>query len=153
MKSKNILLLLIFINSLFLLGEFILYKRITGLYLGTILGCIIILFYKSLSFIDNVFKLLLHLNLFILVVNLFFRDYLLIPPLFSSGDNVFEQDIIRNISLGPFSFDLRRSTGIIDNIHVSTLLLLFLIFIFYFEKRKKLFLFSSIIFFLSLNFQ
>ncbi len=153
MKGKNILLLLIFINSIFLIGEFILYNRITGLYLGTILGCSIILFYKSLSFIDNVFKLLLHLNLYILVVNLFFRDYLLIPPLFSSGDNVFEQDIIRNISLGPFNFDLRRSTGIIDNIHVSTLLLLYLVFIYYIKRKKKLFIILSIIFFLTLNFQ
>jgi hypothetical protein len=78
---------------------------------------------------------------------------MLIPPLFSVGDNVFEQDIIRNISIGSLNLDLRRSTGIIDNIHVSTLLLLYLIFIFYFENKKKLFIFSSIIFFLSLNFQ
>ena len=68
----------------------------------------------------------------------------MIPPLFSAGDNVFEQDIIRNISFGSFNIDLRRSTGIIDNIHVSTLLLLYLIFIYYFENKKKLFLFFDL---------
>lgn len=145
--------MLIFINTLFLFGEFILYNRISGLFLGSILGGLIILFYRSFPFIDFLFKLLLVSNLFILIVNLFFREYLLIPPLFSAGDNVFEQDIIRNISFGPFNIDLRRSTGIIDNIHVSTLLLLYLIFIFFVNGKKKLFLFSSIIFFLTLNFQ
>ena len=145
--------MLIFINTLFLFGEFILYNRISGLFLGSILGGLIILFYRSFPFIDFVFILLLVSNLFILIVNLFFREYLLIPPLFSAGDNVFEQDIIRNISFGPFNIDLRRSTGIIDNIHVSTLLLLYLAFIFFVNGKKKLFLFSSIIFFLTLNFQ
>ena len=145
--------MLIFINTLFLFGEFILYNRISGLFLGSILGGLIILFYRSFPFIDFLFKLLLVSNLFILIVNLFFREYLLIPPFFSAGDNVFEQDIIRNISFGPFNIDLRRSTGIIDNIHVSTLLLLYLVFIFFVNGKKKLFLFSSIIFFLTLNFQ
>lgn len=130
-----------------------LYNRISGLFLGSILGGLIILFYRSFPFIDFLFKLLLVSNLFILIVNLFFREYLLIPPLFSAGDNVFEQDIIRNISFGPFNIDLRRSTGIIDNIHVSTLLLLYLVFIFFVNGKKKLFLFSSIIFLLTLNFQ
>ena len=141
------------INTIFLIGEFILYNRISGLFLGSILGGLIVLFYRSIPFIDFLFKLLLVSNLFILIVNLFFREYLLIPPLFSAGDNVFEQDIIRNISFGPFNIDLRRSTGIIDNIHVSTLLLLYLVFIFFLKGKKKLFLFSSIIFFLTLNFQ
>lgn len=141
------------INTIFLIGEFILYNRISGLFLGSILGGLIVLFYRSIPFIDFLFKLLLVSNLFILIVNLFFREYLLIPPLFSAGDNVFKQDIIRNISFGPFNIDLRRSTGIIDNIHVSTLLLLYLVFIFFLKGKKKLFLFSSIIFFLTLNFQ
>jgi hypothetical protein len=152
-KYKSAILVLIFINTLFLFGEFILYNRISGLFLGSILGGLIILLYRSYPFIDFLFKLLLVSNLFILIVNLFFREYLLIPPLFSAGDNVFEQDIIRNISFGPFNIDLRRSTGIIDNIHVSTLLLLYLVFIFFVNGKKKLFLFSSIIFFLTLNFQ
>lgn len=146
-------MVLILINTIFLLGEFILYNRISGLFLGSVLGGLIVLFYRSFPFIDFIFKLILVSNLFILIVNLFFREYLLIPPLFSAGDNVFEQDIIRNISFGPFNIDLRRSTGIIDNIHVSTLLLLYLVFIFYANGKKKYFLFSSVIFFLTLNFQ
>lgn len=153
MKNKSIILFLIFINTLFLFGEFIIYHRISGLFLGSIIGGLIFLFYRSIQVIDYIFKLLLVSNFFILIVNLFFREYLLIPPLFSAGDNVFEQDIIRNISLGPFNIDLRRGTGIIDNIHVSSLLLLYLVFIFYIKGKKKLFLFSSIIFFLTLNFQ
>ncbi len=153
MKNNTSILFLIFINTLFLFGEFILYNRISGLFLGSILGGIIFLFYRSFHIIDYIFKLLLISNLLILIVNLFFREILLIPPLFSAGDKVFEQDIIRNISFGSFNIDLRRSTGIIDNIHVSTLLLLYLVFIFYVKGKKKLFLFSSVIFFLTLNFQ
>lgn len=153
MKNKASIYLLIFFNSLFLIGEYILYDRITGLYLGSILGGAIYLGYSKIPLIDFIFKLLLFSNLCILVVNLFFRDLLLIPPLFSAGDNVFEQDIIRNISLGPLSIDLRRSTGIIDNIHVSTLLLLYLVFIYYKNGSTKLFFLSSILFFLTLNFQ
>lgn len=114
---------------------------------------LLIIFYKKIPFIDFFFRLILISNLFILIVNLFLRDYLLIPPLFSSGDNVFEQDIIRNISLGPLSINLRRSTGIIDNIHVSTLLLLFLVFIYYVKKKRVYFILGSILFFFTLNFQ
>lgn len=153
MKSKSLALLLFVLNSLFLIFEFILYKRVSGLFLGTILSFFILMFYNRLFLIDYFFKLILTLNLCILIVNLFFREYLLIPPLLSSGDNVFEKEIIRNISIGTFSIDLNRSTGIIDNIHVSTLLLLYSIFIYYIEKKKKLFVISSIVFFLSLNFQ
>jgi hypothetical protein len=144
---------LIIINTFFLFGEFLLYKRISGLFLGSILGGFIILFYRSIPFIDFLFKLLLLSNLLILVINLFFREYFIIPPLFSSGDNVFEQDIIRNISFGSFNIDLRRSTGIIDNIHVSTLLLLYLVFIYFINEKKYKFIFISLVFFLTLNFQ
>ncbi len=145
--------MLIIINTFFLFGEFLLYKRISGLFLGSILGGFIILFYRSIPFIDFLFKLLLLSNLLILVINLFFREYFIIPPLFSSGDNVFEQDIIRNISFGSFNIDLRRSTGIIDNIHVSTLLLLYLVFIYFINEKKYKFIFISLVFFLTLNFQ
>lgn len=144
---------MIIFNIFFLIGETILYNRITGLYLGSILGGLIIYFYRYIPLIDFSFKFILIANLLILITNLFFRDLFLIPPLFSSGDNVFEQDIIRNISFGSFSIDLRRSTGIIDNIHVSTLLLLYLVFIYYIKEKKILFLFTSLVFFLTLNFQ
>lgn len=144
---------MILFNSLFLIGEYILYERTTGLYLGSILGGAIYLGYRKIPLIDLIFKLILFSNLCILIVNLFFRDWLLIPPLFSAGDNVFEQDIFRNISLGPLSVNLRRSTGIIDNIHVSTLLLLYSVFIYYKKGSIKLFFLSSILFFLTLNFQ
>lgn len=144
---------MIIFNIFFLIGENILYNRITGLYLGSILGGLIIYFYRYIPLIDFSFKFILIANLLILITNLFFRDLFLIPPLFSSGDNVFEQDIIRNISFGSFSIDLRRSTGIIDNIHVSTLLLLYLVFIYYIKEKKILFLFTSFVFFLTLNFQ
>jgi len=153
LKSKLAIIILVIINFIFLFGEYFLYNRITGLYLGSILGGLIILFYRYIPLIDFLFKVILILNLLILITNLFFRDIFLIPPLFSSGDNVFEQDIIRNISFGTFSIDLRRSTGIIDNIHVSTLLLLYLVFIYYIKKNKILFLFTSCVFFLTLNFQ
>ena len=153
MKGKILIFLIFFLNLSCLLGEYILYNRISGLFLGSILSVFIISLYRYIPFLSLFFKILLVSNLIILIVNLFFRDFILIPPLFSAGDNVFEKDIIRNISIGSFSIDLRRSTGIIDNIHVSTLLLLYLIFIYYFENKKNLFLFSSIIFFLSLNFQ
>ncbi len=153
MKSKFAIILLIIFNIFILIGEYILYNRFTGLYLGSILGGLIIYFYRYIPLINFSFKFILILNLFILIINLFFRDLFLIPPLFSSGDNVFEQDIIRNISFGSFSIDLRRSTGIIDNIHVSTLLLLYLVFIYYIKEKKILFLFTSFVFFLTLNFQ
>jgi hypothetical protein len=153
LKNKTAILLLICFNALFLIVEYILYRRISGLFLGSILGGIIFIFYSKIPLIDFIFKMLLFSNLCILIVNLFFRDLLIIPPLFSAGDNVFEQDIIRNISFGPLSIDLRRSTGIIDNIHVSTLLLLYLVFIYYKKGSKKLYFFSSILFLLTLNFQ
>jgi hypothetical protein len=153
LKNKNSLFLLIIINSIFILGEFVIYNRISGLFLGSIIGCLILLVYKSFPLFDYLFKLLLISNLLILIINLFFREYLIIPPLFSAGDKVFEQDIIRNISFGTFNISLRRSTGIIDNIHVSTLLLLYLVFIYLIKQKRVLFLFTSIIFFLTLNFQ
>lgn len=153
MRSKFFIFFIFIVNTLILLGEYLLYKRISGLFLASIFSFFIIFFYRSLPLIDFIFKLVLVSNLIILIINLFFRDFLLIPPLFSSGDNVYEQDIIRNISIGPLNMDLRRTTGIIDNIHVSTLLLLYLIFIYYIKKYQILFLFSSTIFFLTLNFQ
>lgn len=153
MKNKVFIFLIASFNIIFLVGEFILYKRLSGLYVGSILSVILIIFYNNFKFIDYIFKIILISNLLILIINLFFREYLLIPPFFSSGDNVFEQDIIRNISLGSYIISLRRTTGIIDNIHVSTLLLLYLIFIFFKKKKKILFTFTSVIFILTLNFQ
>jgi hypothetical protein len=153
LKNKIPIFALIFFNILFLIGEYSLYNRISGLFLGSIIGAIILICYNRIPLVDSIFKLLLFSNLLILIVNLFFRDFLIIPPLFSAGDNVFEQDIIRNISIGPLSIDLRRSTGIIDNIHVSTLLLLYLVFIYYKKGWNKFFFLSSILFFFTLNFQ
>lgn len=96
---------------------------------------------------------ILFTNLFILTSNTFFGNIFLFKPIISSEDNVYEKVIERSIQFFGQEFTLRRSTGIIDNIHVSTFIDLILVYFSFFKKWKLIFLIALIVLFLNLNLQ
>lgn len=83
----------------------------------------------------------------------FFYSNVYLQPVFGNGEFTFEKLIQRSITLFGNEFRLRRSTGFVDNIHVSAFLNLLLIFYLYYKKKPILYLISILILFLNLNFQ
>lgn len=152
---KNIFAFFILFFSLAcIIGSYIIDFPILGFYVGCILGIIVHITYKFFKKYYNLFfKTLLFLNIIYLSVNLFFRDIVILPPIFGSPDNMYLKDIYRVISLFGNEFLMRRSSGISDNIHITSLLILFSVFIYYKEKNKLLFSYAIILTILSLNFQ
>jgi len=145
---------LIYFSVLALFGEYFITKKITGLYLGAILGLALFYYPSKLIILNKIIKILLFINIIVLGWNTFFRDIFNIPPILSLNPTVYKESILRSINLGFIELRLNRSTGIADNIHVSTLLLLY--FIIYAENKRGLRFFSLIskgILFASLNFQ
>jgi hypothetical protein len=129
-------------------------NNISGLFFGTLISIIFTInYYKFKKIYDLIFFSLLFLNIIYLTINIFFRDLFILPPIFSSVDNVYERDIFRNIDLFGLEFSMRRASGIIDNIHVTALLILFSSILYYNQKKYILFSFSSFLLLISLNLQ
>lgn len=152
---KKFIAQILFFSAIFaVIGEYLITKKITGLYLGVIIGLVLFSYPKKLNLFHRIIKILLILNIIVLGWNTFFRDILNIPPVLSLNPTVYKENILRSINLGFVELRLNRSTGIADNIHVSTLLVLY--FIIYAEGKKRLKLLSiisKVILFASLNFQ
>jgi hypothetical protein len=129
-------------------------NNISGLFFASFLAILMSIYYLKFKKLFNfVFKTLLFLNIMYLSINLFFRDYFILPPIFTSVDNVYERDIYRNIDLFGLELSFRRASGIIDNIHVTALLILFSIILYIEEKKNILFFYSSILLLISMNIQ
>lgn len=145
---------ILFFSLACIIGSYLIDFPILGFYFGCVLGIIIHMTYKYLfKYINFFFKTLLFLNIIFLSVNLFFRDIIIIPPIFGSPENMYLKDIFRVISFFGNEFLMRRSSGISDNIHITSLLILFSVFIYYKEKKKFLLIYSLLLTALSLNFQ
>ena len=156
MISKKTFLLLFIILFNFLATVFSKYLgfNISGLFVGSIIGMGIFFVGKGyFVIVDKIFKLLLFLNLIMLFNNLFFADYFIFPPLFSSPDETYNKTIIRAINIFGNEFRMRRTTGLSDNIHVSSLLNLILCYILWVKNQKVLYYISSLVLFFSLNIQ
>lgn len=154
-NMKNILASLTLLFSILCIGiSYFIDFPIIGLYVGSVFGIIVHVTYKYFHYYYNIlFKTMLIINLVFLTVNLFFRDILVIPPIFGSPDQMYLKDIYRVISFFGNEFLMRRSSGISDNIHITSLLILFSVFIYYKEKKKFLLTITLLLTFLSLNFQ
>jgi|688.fasta_scaffold286840_2 hypothetical protein len=125
-----------------------------GLYSGYLIGSLFFLFRKNFSkFYEVIFVSIALANILILGWNTFFHSVVYLPPVFGNGEFTYEKFIQRSISLLGNEFRLRRSTGFVDNIHVSAFLNLLLIFYLYYKKTPFLYYFSIIILALNLNFQ
>ena len=129
-------------------------SNISGLFFGTFISILFTSnFYKFKKFYNLFFTSLLLLNIIYLTINIFFRNIIILPPIFSSVDNVFERDIFRNIDIFGFELSMRRASGIIDNIHVTALLILFSSVLYYNQKKYILFSYSSFLLLISMNLQ
>lgn len=153
--NKNIfaVTLLLFNLSFYLLGKFQ-GIEIRGIFFAVIVGVIFLFIPKSYNGIFYIIFLgILLANLFILTSNTFFGNIYLLKPYISSEENVYEKVIERSIQFFGQEFRLRRSTGIIDNIHVSTFINLILVYFSFLKKWKILFIIALIVLFLNLNLQ
>jgi hypothetical protein len=145
---------IILFNIFAILFSVFLGYKINGLFFGSIVGMAFFFFPKdNFVLINNLFIFLLFLNLFVLINNLFFYDYFIVPPLFGSPDETYNKTIIRAINLFGNEFRFRRTTGISDNIHVTSLLNIILCYFLWIKKRNFLFYLSTFILFISLNIQ
>jgi hypothetical protein len=156
MISKKTFLLLFIILFNFLATVFSKYLgfNISGLFVGSIIGMGIFFVGKGyFVIVDKIFKLLLFLNLIMLFNNLFFADYFIFPPLFSSPDETYNKTIIRAINIFGNEFLMRRTTGLSDNIHVSSLLNLILCYILWVKNQKVFYYIASGVLFFSFNIQ
>jgi hypothetical protein len=154
-SNKLFFISVILIFNLFaiLLSSFFGYK-VNGIFIGSIVGMTFFFFPKNnFRFFNYIFIFLLYSNLFILINNLFFYDFFVIPPLFGSTDETYKKTIVRAIIFFENEFRLRRTTGLSDNIHVSSLLNIILCYYLWIKKKKFLFYLSSFILFVSLNIQ
>jgi hypothetical protein len=156
MNSKKgiIILFILFFNIIASFFSVNLGFGLGGLFVGSILAMgLFFIEKKYFIIIDKIFMLLLIFNLIILFVNLFFYNYLIIPPIFSSPDETYKKSIIRAINIFGTTFRMRRATGLSDNIHVSSLLNIILCYILYVNNKKIFFYISTFILFFSLNVQ
>lgn len=146
---------IIFLSLFALILSALLEVKIRGLYIGVILSVLMLSTIKLRALpLKFILYSVLILNLFIVSLNTFFFDYYSIAPLWTSGENLeFNKNIIRYVNIFGYDFFLSRRTGIIDNIHVTSLLLLFLIYISKETQKRMLFFFTSAILFLGVNFQ
>jgi hypothetical protein len=153
-NKHSFLLFIIFFNILATIFSNYLGSNISGLFVGSILGMGLLYIDKDhFVFVDKVFTILLYANLIMLINNLFFADYFIIPPLFSSPDETYNKTIIRAINIFGNEFLMRRTTGLSDNIHVSSLLNLILCYILWVKNQKKMFYLASAVLFFSMNMQ
>jgi hypothetical protein len=152
-KTSFILFIIFFNVSATVFSKYLGFN-ISGLFVGSILG-MGLFFIDEYYFVlvDKVFKFLLYSNLIMLINNLFFADYFIIPPLFSSPDETYNKTIIRAINIFGSEFRMRRTTGLSDNIHVSSLLNLILCYILWVKKQKTFYYIASTILFFSMNIQ
>ena len=152
-KTSFILFIIFFNISATVFSKYLGFN-ISGLFVGSILG--MGLFFIDEGYfvlVDKIFKFLLYLNLIMLVCNLFFADYFIIPPLFSSPDETYNKTIIRAINIFGNEFRMRRTTGLSDNIHVSSLLNLILCYILWVKNQKAMYYIASGVLFFSMNMQ
>lgn len=153
-KKHFFIIFIIFFNILTTVYSTFLGFKISGLFVGSILGMGLFFINKGyFVVIDKVFKFLLYSNLIMLFNNLFFADYFIIPPLFSSPDETYNKTIIRVINIFGNEFHMRRTTGLSDNIHVSSLLNLILCYILWLKNQKTLYYIASSVLFFSMNIQ
>lgn len=101
----------------------------TGFYLGVAVSIIVLAssaFGQSLS--RALLLVILGLNLIIITVNTFGPESAAIRPLFGDSTSaMFDKSIARYVTIFGSEYAVRRRTGISDNIHLSSLLLLLLI--------------------------
>jgi hypothetical protein len=97
-----------------------------GIYAGYIVMVAFLLLKNTeMSIIRVLILSLLYANVIITLNNGFLYTDVLIPPLFSAGDEVYNQTISRAINFYGLEFVIKRPTGISDNIHVTGLLNLY----------------------------
>ena len=153
-NKTSFILFIIFFNLFAAVFSKYLGFNTSGLFVGSILGMGLFFIDKDyFVFVDKVFKFLLYANLIMLINNLFFADYFIIPPLFSSPDETYNKTIIRAVNIFGNEFRMRRTTGLSDNIHVSSLLNLILCYILWVKNQKTLYYIASAVLFLSINIQ
>ena len=152
-KTSLILFIIFFNLSTTVFSKYLGFNT-SGLFIGSILGMGLFFIDKNyFVFVDKIFRFLLYSNLIILINNLFFADYYIIPPLFSSPDETYNKTIIRAVNIFGNEFRMRRTTGISDNIHVSSLLNLILCYLLWVRNQRKLFYIASAVLFFSMNIQ
>lgn len=152
-KTSFILFIIFFNLSATVFSKYLGFST-SGLFVGSILGIGLFFIDKEyFLFIDKVFKFLLYSNLIMLINNLFFADYFIIPPLFSSPDETYNKTILRAVNIFGNEFLMRRTTGLSDNIHVSSLLNLILCYILWVNNQKILYYLASAVLFFSMNIQ
>lgn len=127
--------------------------EVRGLYAGTIIGALCILVPREFIFgLSLGLWFVLIINIVYLGINTFIPNAF-VEPIFTSGADVYKHLIIRRIEIFGQIFELRRCTGIADNIHISAFICLLFIFICDLRQWRILFLISVIILFANLNLQ